>query len=169
MAMQACTRALAATHCAAFTPAQRPPRPSLRAMRVHCTAQPQRAADADAASASRREIILSSVNTAVLGALFTWGATPRPSGLGVQDYGGGVRTLALCPPSPNCVSTAEEVNDPTHFVPGWNYNRGERRRPPLQRVQRVEHGCFERRRPPLSRVQSSVSRNSRARPLRPRP
>lgn len=70
----------------------------------------------------RREVMLYSVNAAVLGALVNWGAAPRPKGIGIQDYGGGVKTLALCPPSPNCVSTAEEVNDPAHFVPGWTYN-----------------------------------------------
>ena len=66
-----------------------------------------------------RELVLNSVNVAVLGALFTWGAAPRPSNLGVQDYGGGLRTLSLCPPSPNCISTAEEANDPQHYVPQW--------------------------------------------------
>lgn len=70
----------------------------------------------------RRELVLRSVNVAVLGALFTWGAAPRPSNLGVLDYGGGVRTLNLCPPSPNCISTAEEMSDPAHYVPAWTYN-----------------------------------------------
>lgn len=65
--------------------------------------------------------MLHSVNGLFLGALFTWGSTARPSSIGVQDYGGGVRTLGLCPPSPNCISTAEELNDPTHYVPGWTY------------------------------------------------
>jgi hypothetical protein len=63
--------------------------------------------------------VLHSVNVAVLGALFNWGATPRPSNIGVQDYGGGLKTLGLCPPSPNCISTAEEANDPEHYVPQW--------------------------------------------------
>jgi len=58
----------------------------------------------------------------VLGSLLNIGAAPRPSGLGVLDYGAGVKTLSLCPPSPNCISTAEEVNDPDHYVPGWTYN-----------------------------------------------
>ena len=66
--------------------------------------------------------MLNSFNVAVLGALLSWGNTPRPNNIGIQDYGGGVRTRALCPPSPNCVSTAEELNDPAHFVPGWTYN-----------------------------------------------
>lgn len=37
----------------------------------------------------------------------------------LQDYGGGLRTLSLCPPTPNCISTAEEANDPSHYVPQW--------------------------------------------------
>ena len=58
--------------------------------------------------AACREFVLRSVNSAaVLAAVFTWGATPRPGNLGVQDYGGGLQTLGLCPPSPNCISTAE--------------------------------------------------------------
>ncbi len=36
-----------------------------------------------------------------------------------QDYGGGVKTLALCPSTPNCIATSEEANDPTHYVPAW--------------------------------------------------
>jgi uncharacterized protein (DUF1499 family) len=57
------------------------------------------------------------VNAAVLGALFTFGASPRPSTLGIQDYGGGLKTLSLCPPTPTCVATSEEGNDITHYVP----------------------------------------------------
>lgn len=34
-----------------------------------------------------------------------------------DKQGGGVRTLGLCPPSPNCISTAEELNDIGHFAP----------------------------------------------------
>jgi len=54
--------------------------------------------------------------------MFTIGATPRPTGLGVQDYGGGVKQLNLCPPSPNCVSTSEGANDVQHYVPAWTYD-----------------------------------------------
>lgn len=43
----------------------------------------------------------------------------RPAPAGLQDYGGGLRTLGLCPPTPNCISTAEEANDPQHYVPQW--------------------------------------------------
>ncbi len=62
------------------------------------------------------ELVLHSVNVAVLGAVLSIGAAARPKNLGVQDYGGGVKTLNLCPPTPNCISTAEEMNDPGHFV-----------------------------------------------------
>lgn len=71
------------------------------------------------------EVLLRSsglASAAVLGALLNIGAAPRPRGLGVLDYGGGVKTLSLCPPSPNCISTAEEANDPEHYVPSWTYN-----------------------------------------------
>ena len=64
-----------------------------------------------------REIVLRSVNVAVLGALLTIGAAERPATLGIQDYGGGVTTLGLCPPSPNCIATSEELNDREHFAP----------------------------------------------------
>merc|ERR1719313_2197453 len=47
--------------------------------------------------------------------------SPRPSGLGVTDYGSGVKTLGLCPATKNCISTAEAANDMNHYVPGWNY------------------------------------------------
>lgn len=50
-------------------------------------------------------MMLQSSGWAMVGAMFTFGATARPSGLGVTDYGGGVKTLGLCPPKPNCVST----------------------------------------------------------------
>lgn len=80
-----------------------------------------------ASTNNRREIVLNSVNVALLGALVNWGAAPRPSSIGIQDYGGDIRTLSLCPPSPNCISTAEEANDPTHFVPAWTYNPEEGR------------------------------------------
>ena len=63
------------------------------------------------------ELLLASVNVGVLGAVLNIGAAPRPSTLGVVDYGGGVRTLGLCPPSPNCISTAEALNDIGHYVP----------------------------------------------------
>lgn len=65
--------------------------------------------------------MLNSVNVAVLGAIFNFGGVARPSGLGVQDFGA-VKSLGLCPASPNCLSTAEELNDPTHYAPPLTYN-----------------------------------------------
>mmetsp|Transcript_3807 Transcript_3807/g.9845 ORF Transcript_3807/g.9845 Transcript_3807/m.9845 type:complete len:233 (+) Transcript_3807:63-761(+) len=75
------------------------------------------------ADVSRRELMLKSpaAGGLFLGALFTIGAAPRPKGLGVTDYGSGVKSLGLCPTTPNCISTAEAANDLAHFVPGWNY------------------------------------------------
>lgn len=63
-----------------------------------------------------RELILNGLNIGVLGSLFTFGAAPRPDGLGVKDYSG-MKTLSLCPSTNNCVSTAEEANDVGHFIP----------------------------------------------------
>lgn len=67
-------------------------------------------------------MILNGINVGVIAAIFNWGTTERPSSLGVVDYGGGVRTLGLCPPSPNCISTAEEMADFGHFAPPLTYN-----------------------------------------------
>ena len=75
---------------------------------------------------SRRELMLNSINVAVFGAMFTWGAAPTPGNIGLQDYGN-FKSLSLCPSSPNCISTAEEANDMTHYVPQWTYNPEEGR------------------------------------------
>ncbi|PNH06758.1 hypothetical protein TSOC_006847 [Tetrabaena socialis] len=64
-----------------------------------------------------KEIVLRSVNVAVLGALLSIGAAPRPGNLGIIDYGAGVQTLSLCPPTPNCIATSEEGNDRDHYAP----------------------------------------------------
>jgi len=43
--------------------------------------------------------------------------------LGVSKQFGDIVTLGLCPSkSTNCVSTAEDLNDDSHFVPPWTYN-----------------------------------------------
>ncbi len=64
--------------------------------------------------------MLLSVNVGVLGAIFSIGRLlGQTQKLGVLDYGGGVKTLALCPKAPSCISTAEEANDPSHYVPAW--------------------------------------------------
>ena len=57
-----------------------------------------------------------------LGALLGGGGGGRPRDLGVQDYGGGRKSLGLCPPAPSCVSTAEDPADRAHYVPPWNFN-----------------------------------------------
>ena len=75
---------------------------------------------------TRRELALRSVNLLALAAMFTWGASPTPSNIGLSDYGE-FKSLALCPPSPNCISTSEEANDMTHYVPQWTYNPEEGR------------------------------------------
>ena len=67
----------------------------------------------------------------VLGGLFdgvlgSEGSQERPQGLGLHQYGD-IVTLGLCPPVPNCVSTAEDLNDDSHFVPPWAYNPQEGR------------------------------------------
>lgn len=76
-------------------------------------------------TSSRRHVLHSS-SILVLASLFHFGG-PRPSGLGVQRYGS-VSTLALCPRSPECISTAEEANDPLHYVPPWTYTPTEESR-----------------------------------------
>lgn len=67
------------------------------------------------------DLVLNSVNVAVLASLFNWGTTPRPSGLGVKTING-TQILSLCPATPNCISTAEEANDLKHYVPQWTFN-----------------------------------------------
>jgi hypothetical protein len=51
-------------------------------------------------------------------------ASPLNQGLGVQRFGT-VSTLALCPRSPECISTSEEANDAGRYVPPWTYARSE--------------------------------------------
>ncbi|KAF8063649.1 IPK2 [Scenedesmus sp. PABB004] len=105
-----------------------------RAVSVVCSARKP-----EQAPSSRREFMLNGVNVAVLGSLFTWGAVPRPDTLGVQSYGA-VKTLGLCPPTPNCISTAEELNDPEHYVPAWTYNPedGRGRKGPITQEQAMD-------------------------------
>ena len=45
-------------------------------------------------------------------------ASSKCRNIGVQDYGV-VKTLSLCPSTPNCIATSEEANDRDHFVPAW--------------------------------------------------
>ncbi|WCJ22844.1 hypothetical protein M5689_004911 [Euphorbia peplus] len=75
----------------------------------------------------RREIILRSSELAVLGAIFNFSGK-KPEYLGVQKN---QQSLALCPATKNCISTAENVNDLVHYAPPWNYNGG--RKKPVNR------------------------------------
>jgi len=50
----------------------------------------------------------------------------RPTNLGVGSFNGMSTGLSLCPPSPNCVGTADEFNDSLHYVPAWTYNDEEK-------------------------------------------
>lgn len=61
--------------------------------------------------------MLQGVNVGFIAALFTFGAVERPKGLGIKDYGNGVKSLNLCPATPNCIATSEEGNDVTHYTP----------------------------------------------------
>ena len=68
------------------------------------------------------ELVLNSSSALVLGALIDLtGARPR---LGLQRFGN-TASLGLCPRSPDCISTAEEINDADRYVPPWRYNAEE--------------------------------------------
>ncbi|XP_074586359.1 uncharacterized protein LOC141842043 [Curcuma longa] len=75
----------------------------------------------------RREVLLRSSEVAALAAIFHFGGT-KPSYLGVQKN---PPSLALCPATNNCISTAEEITDNQHYAPPWNYNPedGNRKKP----------------------------------------
>jgi uncharacterized protein (DUF1499 family) len=75
----------------------------------------------------------------VLGSLFNFGAVPRPSGLGVRDFNG-TKSLGLCPPTPNCVSTAEEANDIKHYIPQWTYGKT---KTPAEAMQDLVDACSQ--------------------------
>ncbi|CAN6466554.1 unnamed protein product [Victoria cruziana] len=82
-------------------------------------------------SAGRREFILKSSEMAVLAAIFHFSGT-KPNYLGVQKN---PPSLALCPATRNCITTTEELNDPVHYVPPWDYNpeTGRGRKNPVTR------------------------------------
>lgn len=67
---------------------------------------------------ARRQVILRSSEIAILAAIFHFSGT-KPKYLGVQKN---PPSLALCPATSNCITTAEELNDLSHYVPPWNYN-----------------------------------------------
>eukprot|EP00252_Welwitschia_mirabilis_P023105 TRINITY_DN6451_c0_g1_i1.p1 TRINITY_DN6451_c0_g1~~TRINITY_DN6451_c0_g1_i1.p1 ORF type:complete len:281 (+),score=48.54 TRINITY_DN6451_c0_g1_i1:124-843(+) len=72
----------------------------------------------------RRKILLRSSEIAALAAILNLFRGTKPKFLGVQKN---PPSLALCPATPNCISTAEELNDPSHYVPPWNYNAEDKR------------------------------------------
>ena len=80
-------------------------------------------------SSRRREFVLNGSSALVLGSLvdsLVDNSRPADLGLklGVSKQFGDIVTLGLCPPQPNtnCVSTAEDFGDDSHFVPPWTYN-----------------------------------------------
>jgi uncharacterized protein (DUF1499 family) len=97
----------------------------------------------ETAPRSRREFVLNGSSALVLGSLFdSLVDNSRPAGLGLHQYGDYV-TLGLCPPRPNCVSTAEDLNDDSHFIPPWTYNpqegKGDRGiKTPISQTQAME-------------------------------
>ena len=90
-------------------------------------------ADSSVQQTSRRELILQSSTAAVLASLFHFSGE-KPKYLGVNRS---PPSLALCPATPNCISTSEEINDPGHYVPPWTYNPqdGRGRKNPATREQ----------------------------------
>ncbi|XP_002974431.2 uncharacterized protein LOC9658373 isoform X1 [Selaginella moellendorffii] len=90
----------------------------------------------DESSSSRRTLLLQSSGLASLAAIFNFSGT-RPDYLGIQKN---PPSLALCPPTPNCISTSEEANDPSHYVPPWTYNPedGRGRKNPATREQAMK-------------------------------
>lgn len=87
---------------------------------VTCTADRKPEEPKQDPKLARREIMLNSVSGIALASVFQFTGT-RPNNLGLKDYGT-FKSLGLCPPTPNCISTAEEANDVSHFVPAWTYN-----------------------------------------------
>nr|CAD1844352.1 unnamed protein product [Ananas comosus var. bracteatus] len=68
--------------------------------------------------------MLRSSGIATLAAIFHFSGI-KPSYLGVQKS---PPSLALCPATNNCISTSEEISDPNHYAPPWNYNPEDGRR-----------------------------------------
>ena len=116
-----------------------------KATPMRCVAEGHSDVPEPKASRGRRELMLNGTLTPlVLGGLFdgvlgAGGSQERPQGLGLHQYGD-IITLGLCPPAPNCVSTAEDLNDDSHFVPPWTYNPQEGRgiRNPATQEQAME-------------------------------
>lgn len=110
-----------------------------RAVSVRCKAEePKR--DSAANTNGRREVILNSVSGLFLASVFNFtGETPKS--LGLKDYGA-FSSLGLCPKTPNCISTAEEANDQSHFVPAWTYGKKSKAEA-MQEVKEAVSACTE--------------------------
>ena len=93
--------------------------------------RPEKPASAEKAPRGRRELMLNSSSLLVLGGLLDNALggvvdNSRPSGLGLAKYSDEI-TLTLCPNKPNCVSTTDDLNDDSHYIPPWTYNPDEGR------------------------------------------
>ncbi|XP_068651326.1 uncharacterized protein [Aristolochia californica] len=84
--------------------------------RVYC--EHQKLPESQTTRIGRREVILRSSEMAVFASIFNFSGT-KPNYLGVQKNS---ESLALCPATKNCISTAEDSTDLTHYAPPWNYN-----------------------------------------------
>mmetsp|Transcript_9269 Transcript_9269/g.30611 ORF Transcript_9269/g.30611 Transcript_9269/m.30611 type:complete len:226 (+) Transcript_9269:20-697(+) len=91
-----------------------------------------------AKASGRRDLVLSSTTLPLLGAMFHFSGD-APRNIGVRKVGG-VETLALCPRTPNCIATSEELNDPAHYVPPLEYNPADGRglKKPATQAQAME-------------------------------
>eukprot|EP00250_Pteridium_aquilinum_P001280 c11491_g1_i1 orf=71-754(+) len=107
-----------------------------RPVLIICEQQRQQPPHEKTSASTRRDIILRSSSAAILLCLLRFSGT-RPGYLGVQKN---PPSLALCPPTPNCISTSEELNDPSHFVPPWTYNPedGRGKKNPVSREQAMK-------------------------------
>eukprot|EP00238_Polyblepharides_amylifera_P012568 CAMPEP_0196583268 /NCGR_PEP_ID=MMETSP1081-20130531/42768_1 /TAXON_ID=36882 /ORGANISM="Pyramimonas amylifera, Strain CCMP720" /LENGTH=216 /DNA_ID=CAMNT_0041904097 /DNA_START=51 /DNA_END=701 /DNA_ORIENTATION=- len=91
-------------------------------------------------SNNRREIVLNSVSGLFFAAIFDFrGDSPR---LGLTDYGD-FKSLQLCPSTPNCISTAEESNNYTAFVPAWTYGTKKTKEQAMEELKATVLACDE--------------------------
>jgi uncharacterized protein (DUF1499 family) len=106
--------------------------------------RPEKPTFAKKTPSGRRELMLNSSSLLVLGGLFDNALggmvdNSRPGDLGLAQYGDDV-SLTLCPPKPNCVSTTDDLNDDSHYIPPWTYNPDEGRgaRSPVTQAQAMD-------------------------------
>jgi len=72
-------------------------------------------------SSSRRALVLRTVAAPfALASVLNVGAADAPR-LGVSSFNGVITGLTLCPSTPNCVGSADELNDQEHYIPAWTY------------------------------------------------